>query len=549
VTTADIIAVIAAILLVVLLAGGASIAMSKKPEFVGHPRGLYVLFFAEMWERFSYYGMRALLILYLTQHWLYSDGSANLIYGAYTSLVYITPVLGGYLADRYLGQRKAVLFGAILLTFGHFLMAFEGMGGVTDAAVKQADPAINIFWLALSFIIVGSGFLKANISVIVGQLYPRTDVRRDGAYTIFYMGINVGAAIGTILAGYLGQTYGWKYGFGAAGIGMLLGLIVFVVFRPLLQGRGESPNPARLLERVVGGLRLEWLLYLLGVAAVGGIWVLIQYQGFYGWLLLVMGTMLLLYVLYEAFKLESQARDRIFAIIFLIALQPVFWGLFEQAGGSLNLFTDRYIDRAGVPASLFQSINPIYIILLGPLFAWLWTSLGRRGIEPSTPAKFGLALIQLGFGFLVLNWGAAYAGIDGRIPVLFLFLIYLFHTTGELCLSPVGLSAMNRLAPRHMASLIMGAWFFATAGGNFVAGKIGEATGGESGTMSKEGTLEIYWTIGLIAMALGVVVVLVGFLIKKLMHLDTLKDDDLAGAGEVGEAQAAGMHPAREGGN
>ncbi|MEA3031867.1 MAG: proton-dependent oligopeptide transporter, family [Sphingomonadales bacterium] len=542
-TTADVIFIIASVGLVLLLAGGAVIATSKKPEFAGHPKGLYVLFFAEMWERFSYYGMRALLILYLVRHWLYSDGEANLIYGAYTSLVYITPVLGGYLADRYLGQRRAVLFGAVLLTIGQFMMAIHGDGG-------QNDPTLNVFWLALAFIIVGSGFLKANISVIVGQLYPRTDVRRDGAYTIFYMGINVGAAIGTIIAGYLGETYGWGLGFGAAGVGMLLGLVVFIIYRPLLQGRGEAPNPARLSERVLGFLKLEWFLYLLGLAAIAGIWFLIQYQGFYGWLLLIMGSMLLLYVLFEAFKLDSQARDRIFAIIFLIALQPVFWGLFEQAGGSLNLFTDRYVDRGGVPPSLFQSINPIYIILLGPLFAWLWTTLGRKGLEPSTPAKFGLALIQLGFGFLVLNWGAGYAGGDGRIPVLFLFLIYLFHTTGELCLSPVGLSAMNRLAPRHMASLIMGAWFFATAGGNFVAGKIGEMTGGESGTMSKEGTLEIYWTIGLIAIGIGVAVVLVGFLIKKLMHLDTLRDDeDLAGAGEVGEAQAAGMHPAQEGGN
>jgi proton-dependent oligopeptide transporter, POT family len=515
--------------------------MSSKPEFAGHPRGLYVLFFAEMWERFSYYGMRALLILYLVRHWDFNDSKANLIYGAYTSLVYITPVLGGYLADRYLGQRRAVLFGAVLLTCGHFLMAFEGGGGT-------GDPLINVFWLALSFIIVGSGFLKANISVIVGQLYPRTDVRRDGAYTIFYMGINVGAAIGTIIAGYLGETYGWRYGFGAAGVGMLLGLIVFIGFRPLLQGRGEAPDRARLARSVMGGIKLEWLIYGIGLAAIAGIWVLIQYQGFYGWLLLIMGSLLLIYVLIEAFRLDSQARDRIFAIIFLIALQPLFWGLFEQAGGSLNLFTDRYIDRAGVPASLFQSINPIYIILLAPLFAWLWTELGRRGLEPSTPAKFGLALIQLGFGFLVLNWGAAYAGVDGRIPVLFLFLIYLFHTTGELCLSPVGLSAMNRLAPRHMASLIMGAWFFATAGGNFVAGKIGEMTGGESGTMSKEGTLEIYWTIGLVAMGIGVAVVLVGFLIKRLMHLDTLRDDDeLAGYKELAdENQGAGLFPQRE---
>ncbi|WP_414712248.1 oligopeptide:H+ symporter, partial [Sphingomonas sp.] len=216
-TTADTIAAIAGAFLVLLLIGGGAVAASKQPEFAGHPRGLYVLFFAEMWERFSYYGMRALLIFYLTKHWLFDDGKANLIYGAYTSLVYITPVLGGYLADRYLGQRKAVLFGGVLLTLGHLLMGFEGDGG-------QASAAINVFWLALAFIIVGSGFLKANISVIVGQLYSRTDIRRDGAYTIFYVGINVGAALGTILAGWLGETYGWGWGFGAAGVGMLLGL-------------------------------------------------------------------------------------------------------------------------------------------------------------------------------------------------------------------------------------------------------------------------------------------------------------------------------------
>ena len=208
----------------------------SRGTILGHPKGLFVLFFAEMWERFSYYGMRALLIFYLTKHWLFDDSKSNLIYGAYTSLVYITPVLGGYLADRYLGQRKAVLFGAVLLTAGHFLMAFEGTGG-------QGDATINIFWAALAFIIVGSGFLKANISVIVGQLYGLTDTRRDGAYTIFYIGINVGAAIGTILAGYLGETYGWRYGFGAAGVGMLLGLAVFVLGKGALLGRSEAPHP------------------------------------------------------------------------------------------------------------------------------------------------------------------------------------------------------------------------------------------------------------------------------------------------------------------
>ena len=215
------------------MASGYQESGDAKGTFLGHPKGLFVLFFAEMWERFSYYGMRALLIFYLVQHWMFSDSEASVIYGAYTALVYITPVVGGYLADRYLGQRKAVAFGALLLTFGHFLMAFEGSGG-------QDDAALNIFWLALAFIIVGSGFLKANISVIVGQLYSRTDIRRDPAYTIFYMGINLGAALGAIVAGWLGQTYGWSYGFGAAGIGMLLGLIVFVWGKPLLVGRGEA---------------------------------------------------------------------------------------------------------------------------------------------------------------------------------------------------------------------------------------------------------------------------------------------------------------------
>jgi proton-dependent oligopeptide transporter, POT family len=515
-------------------------ASREGATFLGHPRGLFVLFFVEMWERFSYYGMRALLIFYLTKHWLFSDGQASLIYGAYGSLVYIAPVLGGYLADRYLGQRKAVLFGAVLLTFGHFLMAFEGSGG-------QGDPAINIFWLALSFIIVGVGFLKANISVIVGQLYPRTDVRRDGAYTIFYMGINVGAFLGTLFAGWLGETYGWSYGFGAAGVGMLLGLIGFVWGKPLLLGRGEAPDPAE-LARPVAGIRLEWLLYLIGVAAVVGTWGLIQYQEVVGTLLLVSAVVLLASILYVAVtKLAREDRDRIFAIVFLLALQPVFWGLFEQAGASLNLFTDRYVDRAGVPAAIFQAINPAYIVLLGPVFAGLWTVLGRRGLEPSTPAKFGLALLQVGLGFLVLVWGAQAAGMANATPVIFIFLLYLLHTTGELCLSPVGLSAMNRLSPGFMAGLIMGAWFFATAGGNFVAGKISEATGAEhaGGTGAAKGlVLDVYSTIGWVAIAIGVGVLIVSPLVKRLMHLDTLGDDPddaLAGQREIGEPKAAGI--------
>ena len=524
---AEWIAAIAVVLLAVFLTIGAKIAIQQEPEFAGHPKGLYMLFFAEMWERFSYYGMRALLIFYLTKHWLFDDGKANLIYGAYTSLVYITPVLGGYIADRYLGQRKAVLFGGLLLAFGHSLMAVEGVGG-------QSDPTINVFWLALAFIIVGSGFLKANISVMVGQLYKLTDVRRDGAYTIFYMGINVGAAIGTILVGYLGETIGWGYGFGLAGIGMLAGLAVFVLGKKALNGAGEAPAP---LSR-----GKEVSLYGVGIAAVAVIWALVQYQDVIQTLLIISGLGLLGYVLFQAFKLDKEPRERIFAILFLIALNPIFWGLFEQAGGSMNLFTDRFVDRAGVPASIFQSINPIIIILLAPFFAGLWVMLGRRKLEPSAPAKFGIALLQMGFANLVLVWGAAAVGIDVMVPVLFVFLYYLFATTAELCLSPVGLSAMNRLAPSFMASLIMGAWFYMTAVGNFVAGKIGEATGGHDGEMTKQGLLDIYSLFGWVTIGIGVGVLLLSPIVKKWMHLDTLEDQPLAGDSELAEPQGAGTN-------
>ncbi|WP_188054056.1 MULTISPECIES: peptide MFS transporter [unclassified Sphingosinithalassobacter] len=537
----DWIAAIGATVLAIFLIGGAFAVTRPQAEVGGHPKGLYVLFFAEMWERFSYYGMRALLIFYLTQHWLFDDSRSNLIYGAYVSLVYITPVLGGYLADRYLGHRKAVLFGAVLITIGHALMTIEGTGG-------QDDATINVFWLALSFIIVGTGFLKANISVMVGQLYPRTDVRRDGAYTIFYIGINLGAAIGVILAGYLGQTVGWSYGFGAAGVGMLLGLIVFYFGKPLLSRASEPPSAAKLKQKVAG-INFELLLYVIAFAAVALMWVLIQYQSVVGWLMLIAGAGLLAYVGYEATKLDRHARDRIFAIIFLLVLQPVFWGLFEQAGGSLNLFTDRFVDREGVPASLFQSINAIFIMLMGPVFAALWIFLGKRGMEPSTPFKFGLAIIQVGLGFLVFVWGANAVGPGVLVPVFLVFAIYFLHTTGELCLSPVGLSAMNRLAPAQLAGLIMGAWFFATAGGNFVAGMIGAATGGEEGEMTREMTLSVYSNIGWFAVGVGVLVLLVSPLVKKLMHLDTLTDDvdhAMEGQRELGEPAAAGVGDASD---
>jgi POT family proton-dependent oligopeptide transporter len=356
------------------------------------------------------------------------------------------------------------------------------------------------------------------------------------------MGINAGAALGTILVGYLGQTVGWGFGFGLAGIGMVAGLIVFVLGKKVLLGAGEAPAPLSQAK--------EFTLYGVGLAAVALMWGLVQYQGVIQNLLIVSGIALLLYVLYESFKLPKEPRERMFAILFLIALNPLFWGLFEQAGGSLNLYTDRFVEIGGVPASLFQSINPIYIILFAPVFAALWIQLGKRGLEPSAPAKFALALAQVGLGFLVFVWGANTVGPGVATPVVFVFVIYALHTTGELCLSPVGLSAMNRLAPTYLASLIMGAWFYMTAVGNFVAGKIGEATGGESGEMTQAATLVIYNKIGWVAIGVSVLVLALSPIVKRWMHLDTLTDRDdglidIEGGAQAGvEALEGGMHPA-----
>jgi len=311
----------------------------------------------------------------------------------------------------------------------------------------------------------------------------------------------------------------------------------------------SSDLPDR-LESKVAGIKFEWLLYLLSFATVGLVWILIQYQALVGSLLGIAGALLVGYILFTAVtKLEKEDRDRIFAAMFLIFGSILFWALFEQAGSSLNLFTDRSVDRnifgLEVPASVFQSINAIYIVLLAPVFALLWTWLGQRNLEPSAPAKFGLGLIQLGAGFLVLVAGVMAAGTGNLTPVIFIFLIYLLHTTGELCLSPVGLSAMNRLAPGHMASLIMGTWFFASATGNFAAGLIAAAVGAEGAGPDR--VVEVYSTVGWVAVGVGVFVIVISPLIKKLMHLDTLADDnvgdDLEGQSEIGEPGAAGVHP------
>ena len=519
----------------------ADLAPREVRTFLGHPRGLYMLFFAEMWERFSFYGMRAILVFYLTKHFLFGDTPAYGIYGAYTSMVYITPVLGGYLADRYLGARKAVLAGGVLIAIGHLLIAFvEGPQGTQGAY-------LNGFYLGLAFIVVGTGFLKANISVLVGQLYPRDDTRRDGAFSIFYMGINLGAFIGPLLVGYLGERVGWSYGFGAAGVGMLLGLVVFVLFREELHGAGAPADPQQLRARTAVGLSREWLIYAGSIAAVLVSWLLVRNNTVVGWLLLACFGATFIYIFYRAiFTLPPLERDRLFAALYLIALCPIFWALFEQAGSSLSVFTDQRVDRHlfgwEVPASWFQSVNSFWIITLAPVFGIFWTWLGKRGAEPSAALKFALGLIQVGLGFIVLVAGA---GRDGAMtPMIFIILLYLLHSTAELCFSPVGLSSMTRLSTGSIVGLMMGTWFLSTAAGEWLASVIAQFTGGENASPDK--VLGVYSTIGWWVIGIGIVTIPISWLVTRWMHLDQLKSDDLAGQKELAEPAAPGLWPKQE---
>lgn len=507
--------------------------LTPEDSFFGHPRGLFVCFFTELWERFSFYGMRALLIFYLTEHFLFSDDKAYLIYGAYSALVYVTPVIGGMLADRYLGSRKAVTFGAILLVIGHFGMAFEGPQAIAnDEGVARDALFMQIFYLSLAFIVTGVGFLKANISTIVGTLYESNDRRRDGGFTIFYMGINIGAFSASILCGWLGQTYGWAYGFGLAGIGMLFGLLVFLRGQVHLKGLASPPTPALLTEKLCGPLNREVLIYCGGIIGVLMIWQLVQHQALVGKALLGFGgLMLVVVVAYSFLKCDTIERHRMFVASSLILFSVLFWALFEQAGSSLNLFADRSVDRvvAGyeIPASVFQSLNAFFIFLLAPLFAILWTWLGARNWEPSIPAKFSLAICQVGLGFLVLVFGTQATPEGAPTPLIWLVLIYLLHTTGELCISPVGLSMITKLSVSRVVGMMMGVWFLASAGANFIAGQIARLTGSgievqiggeidQSAVLAR--TLDVYTQVGWTAVGVAVFLLLISPLLRRGMH-------------------------------
>lgn len=557
-----------------------------------HPRGLFVLFFAEMWERFSYYGMRGLLIFFLTQHFLFDDARAQGQYGAYTSLVYLMPLIGGMLADRFLGTRKAVAFGALLLVAGHTMMAVEGapaiqtltyqgqeyvfdakgtqdqrvvklrvgdglydVGASKDGGmeikglpanaglpnvlpkdsyklgVKNDNPFYtNILYLALALIIMGVGFLKANISSIVGQLYKEGDPRRDPGFTLYYYGINLGAFWATIACGALGTEFGWWAGFGAAGVGMFLGFIVFVIGKPWLEGKGEPPKPEVLKQPLLGPLNTEWSIYLAGLAGVAVVWVLVQNNEYVGYLLAAASILVLGYlVFFMVTKCTAVEAQRMTLALVLIAASVVFWTLFEQAGSSLNQFAERNTEltMVGVPfsAAQVQSFNAGFILILAPVFSALWAWLGTRNSDPNPAIKFGLALLQVGAGFFVLVWGAKFADPAFQVPLIFLALAYLLHTTGELCLSPVGLSQMTKLAPAAVISTIMATWFLASSWAQWIGGIVAQMTAAETvaGQVLDPGKalatyVETFYMIGLWGVGAGVIMIVASPLLRMLAH-------------------------------
>jgi len=473
--------------------------------------------------------MRALLIFYLTQHFLFDDTTATGIYSSYGALVYLTPLVGGLVADRWLGFRKAVVFGAVLLCLGHFGMAVEGepARAVGDGVVRDAT-SLAVFYASLALIIVGVGFLKPSISSIVGALYPPDDPRRDGGFTLFYMGINVGAATAALACGYLGKTYGWSWGFGLAGVGMLTGLVTFVRGRALLAGAGEPPDAARLAEPLFGVSR-ERLIYVVGFGAVAVAWYLMQHRAFVGNLLTLASVVAVGgIVAFSLLRLERVERERLLVVLYLTVVSVVFWAFFEQAGSSLNLFADRNVDRnvlgVTVEAAQLQSLNPIFIVLLAPVFSWLWVALARAGREPSTPAKFALGVLQVGLGFGALVLGARSAD-HGIVALGWLAFAYLLHTTGELCLSPVGLSMVTRLSVPRVVGLMMGVWFLSSAFSQYAAGLIaaGASVAQTSGqaidaTQSLPIYVATFGSIATIATVVGAIVLAAAPLARRFMH-------------------------------
>lgn len=454
--------------------------MSQAGTTKSHPAGLYVLFATEFWERFSYYGMRAIFVLFMTDKLLFDKAYAANIYGSYTGLVYLTPLIGGYVADRYWGNRKSIFAGGLMMAIGQFIL-------FACASLPAASEMSQILlWTGLAFIIFGNGFFKPNISTMVGQLYVESDnSKKDSAYTIFYMGINAGAFVAPLVCGYLGENVDFKWGFLAAGVGMLISLVIFYftkdkyVVSPLGEQLGVLPNKLKDAAPADGQTGFSQtqiaVLVLSIVAAIAFIYKVLGVD-FWGSAIYGMTLCLPLSILTDR-SLTSVERARLVVVVIIMIFVVFFWMCFEQAGASLTFFakeqTDRTVFGWEMPASYFQSFNAGYIVLLAPIFALLWSKLASKGIEPSAPMKQAMGLGFLALGFLFISFGTN-ADPTIKVSILWLSGLYFLHTVGELCLSPIGLSMVNKLAPGRFTSLMMGIWFMAIATGNKLAGTMSE---------------------------------------------------------------------------
>lgn len=485
----------------------------------GHPKGLMTLFFSEMWERFCYYGMRVLLTLYLVKSLMKGDAEASLLYGAYTGLVYAAPILGGKMADQYLGYRWAVVFGAILMAIGEFVI----LGG-----------GETFLLIGMGALIVGNGYFKANISTIVGKLYEDGDPRRDSGFTIFYIGINLGALMATTIVAYVGETYGFEKGFGLAGIGMLLGTLIFYSGRHNYSAAEGLDVTEAGKKKVLGPFNMAQVVTVGSLALIPLCYLLVFQNQVLDYILLA----LFLYVSYSLImagakedKAENTGiwKDRMIALIIFMLINITFWACFEQAGTSLTLFADRNVDREilgwVMPASMTQFFNPLFIIVFGSIFSIMWVKLSAMGKNPSIPLKFAFGIIQLAAGFLITIVGLMFVNADFQVPLLTLFFLYLLHTTGELFLSPIGLSMVTKLAPKNIAGTAMGAWFLSFAIANYVGGKIAALTGGHSDSgevmtaaQGLDKYISVFSTIGVVLLGIAAIIILANKPLQKLMH-------------------------------
>ncbi|GMU42554.1 MAG: MFS transporter [Xanthomonadales bacterium] len=482
-------------------------------EFLGHPRALWNLFGTEFWERFMYYGMRALLAVHVATAFFAHLGDqaaseASKTYGGYTSMVYMTGILGGYVADRILGYQRSIMLGGVLMAIGMFMLM---------------SPDLTSFLIGLSVIVVGNGLFKPNISTMVGKLYQPGDARRDSGFTIFYMGINAGAFFAPLVCGYIGAKYGFRWGFFSAAVGMLLGLVVFQIYKEVLGHVGTAPkdrNGASSMIQVV----------IAAALLVVPVYFLLSKSDVLGMLLIAMMLALVAYFIWSGIQSGSKEQlHRYIAMLILFAANILFWALFEQAGSSLNFLARDYVNMPtvfgfDVPFTWFQSVNPIFIMLLAPVFAAMWPALDRGNWNPSIPRKFGYGLIGAAVGFYILVFAIEHAvGANGKISWLWLTLTYLIHTMGELCLSPIGLAMVTKLARPQETGLAMGGWFLSIAMANFVAGRIAAiATAGGGGHDEAAGSLVqyagVFWQLFLLGIVIAAVYFLCAPLINRLMH-------------------------------